>query len=693
MLKPSCAELTEVMADYVVPPTLTTGDVSHCYDMKEYSSRYEDSVKNSAQFWLHLAEENFYWKKTPAVQAPYPKFDAETISEGFKFWPEAQTNICYNVLDRICERGDGDKIAFYWEGNDPDDEKKITYAELLHKVKCFSNALKTLGVSKGDRVAIYMPMVIELPVAMLSCARIGAIHSIVFAGFSAESLSGRITDCQAKILITADGFYRGDKLVKLKTICDEALKLSSQSEHSVKKCVVLRHLMEPEELDSSSEHSQPPKRPCPEYSIPWKESFDIWWHDLVSDPKLNAECEPEWMGAEEPLFILYTSGSTGKPKGMLHTIGGYMVYTATTFKYSFNYNHSDVYFCTADIGWITGHSYVTYGPMANGATSVIFEGTPLYPDAGRLWAIVEKYKVSQVYTAPTAIRMLMKFGDDIVRKYDRSSLKILGTVGEPINPDSWRWYYEIVGDSKCPIVDTYWQTETGGHIITNVPYVTPMKPGSASFPFFGIEPALLDEDQREINGAGEGYLVIKKPWPGIARSVFGDHKRYIDTYFKRFPGYYMTGDRAKRDSDGYYWIVGRVDDMLNVSGHLLSTAEIESALVTHENVVEAAVIGKPHKTKGECVYGFITLKNGAKFGDELQKQLGALVRQHIGAMAIPDYIQNAPNLPKTRSGKIMRRVLRKIAAREEDGIGDTSTLAEPKVVEELIASRPAEKSE
>ena len=517
------------------PPSIGDGDTSHCADFQQYHKEYKESVESSDEFWTSLATENFYWKVAPTVKSSSGSFEKEDVDNCIKFWPGAITNICYNVLDRICLRGDGQKIAFYWEGNDVGDQSKITYEELLVDVKLFSNVLKNLGIKKGDRVAIYMPMVIELPIAMLACARIGAVHSIVFAGFSAESLSGRICDCKAKILITADGFYRGDKLIPLKNISDAALSLCKEKGHAVDRCVVFQHLSHTGEIVTDT--YQCPKRPCPELKISWNKDMDVWWHDLMSSEDISKECEPEWMDAEDPLFILYTSGSTGKPKGMMHTVGGYMVYAATTFKYSFNYNPKDIYFCTADIGWITGHSYITYGPMANGATNILFEGTPLYPDAGRLWAIVEKYKVNQVYTAPTAIRMLMKFGDEIVKKHDRSSLKVLGTVGEPINPDSWHWYYKVVGDSKCPISDTYWQTETGGHVITNVPFVTPMKPGSATLPFFGIEPALLNEDKEEITGEGEGFLVIKKPWPGIARTVYGDHKRYIDTYFGRFPGY------------------------------------------------------------------------------------------------------------------------------------------------------------
>ena len=660
----------------IKPLTVST---SHCKSIEEYNHVYAKSVKDSIGFWTEIAVKNFYWKVPPEVkgtQTTYANFDPNKGNVVVKFWEGAKTNICYNVLDRICSEGHGARVAFYWEGNCPTQSNQITYNDLLTRVKKFANVLKGLGVSKGDRVALYMPMAIELVTAMLACARIGAIHSIVFAGFSAESLSGRIKDCEAKVVITADGFYRGEKLIKLKSITDEALQLCVTNGHKVSKCVVVHHLTE----------SSPTRE---KLDITWNPDVDMSWGELM-EGITDSECDVEWMDAEDPLFILYTSGSTGKPKGMLHTVGGYMVYAATTFKYSFDYHPGDIYFCTADIGWITGHSYIVYGPMANGASSVLFEGTPLYPDAGRLWAVVEKYKVNQFYTAPTAIRMLMKFDYELVRKYDRSSLKVLGTVGEPINPDSWLWYYEVVGDSKCPIVDTYWQTETGGHVITNLPFATPMKPGSASNPFFGVCPLLLDENAKEISGPGEGFLVIKSAWPGIARSVYGNHERFENTYFKRFPGYYMTGDRAKQDKDGYFWIVGRADDMINVNGHLLSTAEVESALVDHADVVEAAVVGRPHPIKGECVYCFVTMKNGCEFNDDVKKELKALVRKHIGGLAAPDYIQNAPNLPKTRSGKIMRRILRKIASKEEHEIGDVSTLADASVVDVLITLRPSD---
>ncbi|KAG8446241.1 hypothetical protein GDO86_013910 [Hymenochirus boettgeri] len=543
-----------------------------------------------------------------------------------------------------------------------------------------------------------MPMVIELVVAMLACARIGAVHSIVFAGFSAESLCERILDSGCSLLITADGFFRGDKLINLKYIVDEALKKCTEKQYSVRKCIVLKHLGRDEiHKDGPSKISPPCKRQCPDLQgktqekpkrshlqMKWNPAVDIWWHDLVKDA--SSECEPEWCDSEDELFILYTSGSTGKPKGVVHTVGGYMIYTATTFKYVFDYHHDDVYWCTADIGWITGHSYLTYGPLANGATSVLFEGLPIYPDISRMWQIIDKYNVSKFYTAPTAIRLLMKYGEEPVRRYSRKSLKVLGTVGEPINPEAWLWYYNVVGEKRCPIVDTFWQTETGGQVLTPLPGATTTKPGSATFPFFGVIPAILDESGEELEGEAEGYLVFKQPWPALMRTVYGNHERFETTYFRKFPGYYVTGDGCRRDKDGYYWITGRIDDMLNVSGHLLSTAEVESALVEHPSVAEAAVVSHPHPVKGECLYCFVTLRDGHQFSSTLTDQLKKLVREKIGPIATPDYIQNAPGLPKTRSGKIMRRVLRKIAKNDEE-LGDISTLADSNVIHQLFANR------
>uniref|UniRef100_A0A8C1YZW6 Acetyl-coenzyme A synthetase n=1 Tax=Cyprinus carpio TaxID=7962 RepID=A0A8C1YZW6_CYPCA len=634
-------------------------------------------------FCCYVAKD-FFWKTKYTGKFLDYNFDVTKGEIFVKCMEGATTNICYNVLDRnVYERKLGDKVAFYWEGNEPGDEKTVTYRELLQQVCKFANVLKSQGVKKGDRVSIYMPMVVELVVAMLACARIGAVHSIVFAGFSAESLCERIMDSQCCILITADGFYRGDKLINLKLIADEALQKCRDKSFTVEKCIVLRHLTKEDEVLSGS-LSPPVKRTCPDLQVPWNPEVDLCWHSLIGGA--SEECEPVWCDSEDPLFILYTSGSTGKPKGVLHTVSGYMLYTAATFKMVFDYQYDDVYWCTADIGWITGHSYITYGPLANGATSVLFEGLPTYPDVSRMWEIVDKYHISKFYTAPTAIRLLMKYGSEPVQKYKRTSLKILGTVGEPINPEAWQWYYSVVGEKRCPVVDTFWQTETGGHVMTPLPAATPMKPGSATFPFFGVVPAILDESGEELEGPSEGYLVFKQPWPGVMRTVYGNHERFETTYFKKFPGYYVTGDGCRRDKDGYYWVTGRIDDMLNVSGHLLSTAEVESALVEHEAVAEAAVVGRPHPVKGESLYCFVTLNDGINYNQKLEGELKKQVRDKIGAIATPDYIQSAPSLPKTRSGKIMRRVLRKIACNERD-LGDVSTLADSSVIEQLFENR------
>uniref|UniRef100_A0A671Z0R5 Propionate--CoA ligase n=1 Tax=Sparus aurata TaxID=8175 RepID=A0A671Z0R5_SPAAU len=589
---------------------------AHISSFEKYKELYLKSIENPDEFWGDIAKD-FFWKTKHTGQFLDYNFDVTKGEIFVKCMEGASTNICYNVLDRnVHERKLGDKVAFYWEGNEPGDELTVTYRELLQRVCQFANVLKSQGVKKGDRVSIYMPMVVELVVAMLACVRIGAVHSIVFAGFSAESLCERIMDSQCSLLITADGFYRGDKLINLKLLADEALQ----------KC------------------------------------------------------------RDKDVCFFIPCGSTGKPKGVLHTISGYMLYTATTFKLVFDYQPDDVYWCTADIGWITGHSYITYGPLANGATSVLFEGLPTYPDVSRMWEIVDKYHVTKFYTAPTAIRLLMKYGSEPVQKYKRESLKVLGTVGEPINPEAWQWYYTVVGEKRCPIVDTFWQTETGGHVLTPLPAATPMKPGSATFPFFGVVPAILNESGEELEGPNEGYLVFKQPWPGVMRTVQGNHQRFETTYFKKFPGYYVTGDGCRRDKDGYFWITGRIDDMLNVSGHLLSTAEVESALVEHEVVAEAAVVGRPHPVKGESLYCFVTLTDGVTFSRALETDLKKQVREKIGAIATPDFIQEAPTLPKTRSGKIMRRVLRKIACDERD-MGDISTLADSSVVEELFQNR------
>nr|XP_033818873.1 acetyl-coenzyme A synthetase, cytoplasmic isoform X2 [Geotrypetes seraphini] len=658
---------------------------AHVPSLRRYDELYRRSLDDPSGFWGEIAEE-FYWRNYHSVPFLHYNFDVTKGKIFVEYMKGASTNICYNVLDRNIEKNKlGDKIAFFWEGNEPGDSMKITYRQLLHKVCQFANVLREQGVKKGDRISIYMPMIIELVVAMLACARIGAIHSIVFAGFSADSLCERILDSHCCLLITADGFYRGDKLISLKEIANEALQKCKEKGFPVKRCIVVKHLGRDElKVKEDYSTSPPTKRMYLDMQTMWDSDVDVWWHDLMRDA--SKECDPEWCDSEDELFILYTSGSTGKPKGVVHTVGGYMIFTAATFKYVFDYHPEDVYWCTADIGWITGHSYVTYGPLANGATSVLFEGLPIYPDVSRMWQIIDKYQVTKFYTAPTAIRLLMKFGEEPVRKCSRESLLVLGTVGEPINPEAWLWYYNVVGNGRCPVVDTFWQTETGGHVLTPLPGATPLKPGSATFPFFGLVPAILDESGEELTGEAEGYLVFKQPWPAIMRTVYGNHERFETTYFKKFPGCYVTGDGCRRDKDGYYWITGRIDDMLNVSGHLLSTAEVESALVEHAAVAEAAVVSHPHPVKGECLYCFVTLRDGQEFSTSLVEELKKMVRGKIGPIATPDYVQNAPGLPKTRSGKIMRRILRKIAKNDQE-LGDTSTLADPTVITQLFSNR------
>jgi len=636
---------------YDIPPEFAAN--AHINEAR-YREMYERSVSDPDGFWAEQAEEFLTWYK------PWDKVLNWDFHKGDIRWFEGgKLNASYNCLDRHLESR-GDQVALIWEGDDPNVDKKITYRELHEQVCRFANVLKAHNVKKGDRVCIYMPMIPEAVVAMLSCARIGAVHSVVFGGFSPESLKDRILDSDCRVVITADEGVRGGRRVALKANTDEALK-SCPNVHTA---VVVRHTGG---------------------DVAWTDGRDVWYQEAMQAQ--STECEPEEMDAEDPLFILYTSGSTGKPKGVLHTTGGYLLYSAITHKYVFDYHDGDVYWCTADVGWVTGHSYIVYGPLANGAISLVFEGVPNYPDASRFWQVVDKHQVKSFYTAPTAIRALMREGNGPVTSTSRSSLKILGTVGEPINPEAWEWYYNVVGDGRCPVVDTWWQTETGGHMITPLPGATRLKPGSATLPFFGVVPALVDNEGNLLEGPGSGNLVITRPWPGQMRTVYGDHQRFIDTYFKTYPGMYFSGDGARRDEDGYYWITGRVDDVLNVSGHRLGTAEVESALVLHDAVAEAAVVGFPHDIKGQGIYAYVTLVKGFEPSDELRKELVDLVRKEIGPIATVDVVQWAPSLPKTRSGKIMRRILRKIAANEIDNLGDTSTLADPGVVKDLIENR------
>ncbi|MBA3027274.1 MAG: acetate--CoA ligase [Desulfobacteraceae bacterium] len=625
---------------------------------EEYKAMYDRSVQNPEDFWAEQAD-HFYWEKKWDKVRDYNYH----LSKGpihIQWFAGGKTNITHNCLDRHLE-GRKDQLAIIWEGNEPGEDRVLTYGELHEQVCKFANVLKKCHVVKGDRVAIYMPMVPELAVAMLAVARIGAVHSIVFGGFSAEALADRILDSRCKILLTSDAAMRGKKPVEVKANADTAMAICAKNNHRVDHCVVVKRAGIPTKME---------------------EGRDLWWHEemALTDP----HCPVEWMDAEDPLFILYTSGSTGKPKGVQHNVGGYMVYTGTTFRYIFDYHDGDIFWCTADIGWVTGHSYIVYGPLSQGATSIMFEGVPNYPDPGRFWAVVDKWKVNQFYTAPTAIRALMAQGEQWVKPYDLSSLRILGSVGEPINPEAWRWYFTNVGKEKCPVVDTWWQTETGGILITPLPYAIDQKPGAASLPFFSVKPVILNEFASAVEGPGEGILAISEPWPGQMRTVYGDHARFEQTYFQMFDGYYFTGDGCKRDADGYYWITGRVDDVINVSGHRLGTAEVESALVGHPEVAEAAVIGFPHKIKGQGIYAYVTLMVSSLPSDTLLKELKDHVRKEIGPFATPDIIHLAPALPKTRSGKIMRRILRKIASDEFDNLGDTSTLADPSVVEALI---------
>uniref|UniRef100_A0A669BBW6 Acetyl-coenzyme A synthetase, cytoplasmic n=1 Tax=Oreochromis niloticus TaxID=8128 RepID=A0A669BBW6_ORENI len=656
---------------------------AHVPDFNSYLALYQKSLENPEAFWKEVADE-FFWKKPATEPVLQYNFDVTKGSIYVKCMEGAKTNMCYNVLDRHVREGSlGEKVAYYWEGNSPDHQMAITYSQLLSHVCRCANVLKQMGVKKGDRVSIYLPMIPELVYTMLACARIGAVHSIVVNDsllFTFTSSSYVSASTCSSLCLLSDGVYRGEKLINLKQIATEALE---KCRESVTKCLVIKH------------HALKTKSGAAVMiwfmslicslllwciQTPWDSQCDVWWDEAMRDS--SEECEPEWLDAEDPLFILYTSGSTGKPKGVLHTVAGYLLYTSMTFKYVFDHHHDDVYWCTADIGWITGHSYITYGPLANGATSVLFEGIPVHPHVGRFWEIIEKYKVTKFYTAPTAIRLLMKYGREPLQKYDLSSLRILGTVGEPINPEAWQWYYKVVGQSRCPIVDTFWQTET---VRNNYLTLNP-KLIFQTFPFFGVEPTILNEHGEELEGEAEGYLVFRRPWPGIMRTVFRNHERFENTYFKKFPGFYVTGDGCRRDKDGYYWITGRIDDMLNVSGHLMSTAEVEAALTEHGAVAEAAVVSRPHKVKGECLYCFVTLKDSREFSHTLVDELKRLVREKIGPIATPDFIQNAPALPKTRSGKIMRRILRQIARNDKD-LGDLSTLADPKVVEVLFSQR------
>ena len=620
----------------------------------EYFRLYQKSLADPDRFWAEHGK-RVDWIK-PFTKVRNAAFEGDVH---IAWYEDGTLNASYNCIDRHLPKR-AEQPAILWEGDDPREERRVTYRE-LHEAACrLANALKARGVQKGDRVTIYLPMIPEAAIAMLACARIGAIHSVVFGGFSPDSLVGRIQDCRSTVLITADEGRRGGRAIPLKRNADNALRHCPD----VRDVIVVRHTGG---------------------NIDWVEGRDLWYHEVCAGA--SPDCPPEEMTAEDPLFILYTSGSTGQPKGVLHTTGGYLVYTSMTHEYVFDYREGEVYWCTADVGWVTGHSYIVYGPLANGATTLIFEGVPNYPDPSRFWQVVDKHNVRIFYTAPTAIRALMREGEEYVRRTSRRSLRILGTVGEPINPEAWLWYYDHVGEQRCPIVDTWWQTETGGILITPIPGATPLKPGSATRPFFGIEPVIVDNDHNVINGPGEGNLCIARAWPGMMRTVFGDHQRFVQTYFSTFPGLYFTGDGARRDEDGFYWLTGRVDDVINVAGHRLGTAEIESALVAHPRVAEAAVVGFPHDIKGQGIYAYVTLKVNETPSEELRRELVAWVRQEISPIAAPDLLQWAPGLPKTRSGKIMRRILRKIAANEHDALGDVTTLADPAVVDELVDNR------
>ncbi len=648
--------ITSMMAEKrVFPPAKELVEKAYIKSFDEYKKIYDESIKNPEAFWADLAQQLDWFKKWDKVT------EADFANAKHQWFVGGKLNVSYNCVDRHLKTWRKNKAAIIWEG-DIGDSRIITYQQLYNEVCKCANVLKKHGVKKGDRVSIYLPMIPELAVTMLACARIGAIHSIVFGGFAADALKDRIQDCGASVLVCADGYYRSGKTVRSKDIADEALK----SCPAVKDVIVVKR--------ANNE-------------VKMQDGRDYWWDAEMAANDIKATCEPEVLDAEDPLFILYTSGSTGKPKGVMHTQAGYLLYVYQTFKWIFDYKEEDTFFCTADIGWITGHSYITYGPLSYGATTIIFEGVPTYPNPDRFWEIIEKYRVNIFYTAPTALRSLMREGDDWVKRHDLSSLKVLGSVGEAINPEAWMWYYNVIGGGRCPIMDTWWQTETGGVLITPLPGAIPLKPGSATFPFPGVDPTILREDGTKADVNEGGYLAISKPWPGLMRGVYGDPDRMKRTYFERFPGYYTTGDGARRDEDGYIWLMGRIDDVIKVSGHRIGTAEVESALVAHTKVAEAAVVGMPHNIKGQAIYAFVTLKVGVDKTDELRKELVAHVRKEIGPIATPEKIQFADALPKTRSGKIMRRILTKIASGDVNNLGDTTTLADPSVVTALVNER------